>query len=92
MAAIADRYNENGHDSVNSCARDVMSGSIPRFLGTLNRMDGRVIYMTRQMCHHKNPKWPPKYHISSLNSCFDHLMQFVLNHRSTYGYVKAIQL
>ena len=40
MAAIADRYNENGHYSVNICARGVMLGSMPMFLGTQNRMEG----------------------------------------------------
>ena len=40
MAAIDDQYNEIGYYSVNSCARDVMLGSIPRFLGTRNRMEG----------------------------------------------------
>ena len=44
MAAIAERYNENGYYSVNSCARDVMLGSIPRFLGTRNRIEGLFMW------------------------------------------------
>ena len=60
MAAIADRYNENEYYSVNSCARDVMLGSIPRFLGIRNRMEGLFMRFDNSVII-KNKKWLPKY-------------------------------